>query len=72
MQQVKVMFLLSFDIILLYGLLHLGHVITVHYTINFMQGQGLAKSRSHTHVQNLLLLSKGGKLPMAEMTQTIQ
>ena len=27
----------------------LGH-ITNYYTMNFMQGQGLAKSRSHAHV----------------------
>ena len=38
-----------------------------------MQGQGLAKSRSHAHVYNLLLLSLGGLLTLlTEMTQTSQ
>ena len=42
-----------------------------------MQGQGLAKGRSHAHVKNLLLLSVGGLLTttgylLTEMTQTSQ
>ena len=42
-----------------------------------MQGQGLAKSRSHARVYNLLLLSIGGLLTttgwlLTEMTQTSQ
>ena len=50
----------------------------VYYcTMNFIQEQGLAKSRSRAHFYNLLLLSIGGLLTtsgclLTEMTQTSQ
>ena len=48
-----------------------------YYSMNFMQEQGLAKSRSHAYFQNSLLLLIWGLLTtsgclLTEMTQTSQ